>query len=410
VVAGARLGLRLAHLDGSSEPALDHEALRAERRAAEAAEEDRVLYVALTRAEERLLLSGGMDVADPPSATGAGAAPIAWLAPALLDGLAALPGEDDPDRRVAVAPGVAVRAAVSTPATVGRVLREGSLAPAGAHLPPAPPPPARPAAPAPPPALPAAPALSYSALAQHRRCGYRHYLERVLGLGPDAMRPGAGPDRPGGPEPSLDGRLRGVLVHEVLERAPDGRDVRGALAAAAARHGARLDRRDAAHLAGLVSAYAASPLAARVAAAVAVHREHPFALPLGDALLTGVVDVHATEADGTVLVVDLKTDRVARGADLAAVVDDAYDVQRDAYALAALRAGAPRVVVAYAFLERGAVAVETAFAPADAPALQARLAALAAPVLAGEFPVATEPTAALCAGCPGRRALCPRPA
>jgi hypothetical protein len=235
LVRDGRLGLRLAHLDGSSEPALAHDALKAERRAEEAAEEDRILYVAMTRAEERLVLSGGADLEDWPSAAGAGSPPLAWLGPALLDGLAALPGEDDPDRVVTPAPGATLRCLVSTPATVGRVLREASLAPGGPVLPPAPAPPVRACAPAPPPARPAAPALSYSALALHRRCGYRYYLERVLGLpGDDApLVTAAAPAPPRGAAP-LDARVRGVLVHEALERDPAAADPRAALAAAAA--------------------------------------------------------------------------------------------------------------------------------------------------------------------------------
>jgi hypothetical protein len=68
------------------------------------------------------------------------------------------------------------------------------------------------------------------------------------------------------------------------------------------------------------------------------------------------------------------------------------------------------VTVAHVFLERPAEPVSAAFTAADAPALHGRLAALAAPVLAGEFPVAEAPARQLCATCPGRRALCPRPA
>ena len=54
LVEGERIGLRLMRLDGArSSPALDYEALCGERRAREAEEEDRILYVAMTRARER---------------------------------------------------------------------------------------------------------------------------------------------------------------------------------------------------------------------------------------------------------------------------------------------------------------------------------------------------------------------
>ena len=75
-------------------------------------------------------------------------------------------------------------------------------------------------------------------------------------------------------------------------------------------------------------------------------------MPLGDTLLTGVVDVLARERGGAQLVVDYKTDALEPGTDLAAYVGERYGVQRRVYALAALRGGAARVEVAYAFLER----------------------------------------------------------
>ena len=59
--AGGRLGLRLRRLgDPESVSALAYEQLRDERRVAQEEEEDRVLYVACTRAENRLLLSGSV--------------------------------------------------------------------------------------------------------------------------------------------------------------------------------------------------------------------------------------------------------------------------------------------------------------------------------------------------------------
>ncbi len=410
LVRDGAVGIRLSHLDGSSECALDYTELRDRRREEERREEDRILYVALTRAERRLILSGGADLERWPS-DGQGAPPLAWLGPALLDGLAALPTEEDPDR-VVESDSARLRCAVSTPATVGRVLRAGSLAPAGADLPPAPAPPARAALPVPAPPPPAVRSLSYSALEQWRRCGYRFYLERVLGLpreeAPFATKR-AGADRAG-----LEGRVRGTLVHEALEEidlrgADPQRDAERLLDAAAARNGAVPTAAERTALAALVVGFTTTPLAIRIAAAARVHREHPFALPLGDALLTGVVDVLAEERDGAALVVDYKTDRVAPGADLEELVERDYGVQRRAYALAALAGGHTEVEVAYAFLERQAEPVLARFAAADRDRLRAELHALAHGALAGEFPVADEPHADLCAGCPGRRALCVHP-
>ena len=77
-------GLKLATLAGGDPvPALGYDAIAEELAAAEAAEERRLLYVAATRAQERLILSGGVDTARWP-APRPGGPPMAWLAPALL--------------------------------------------------------------------------------------------------------------------------------------------------------------------------------------------------------------------------------------------------------------------------------------------------------------------------------------
>ncbi|HYM45055.1 MAG TPA: UvrD-helicase domain-containing protein [Solirubrobacteraceae bacterium] len=90
LVDGERVGLRLLGLDDPrSRPALEYDELAQERREAQAAEEDRIVYVAMTRARERLLLSGAVDFAAWPKER-PGAAPIAWLGPALAPDLPAL--------------------------------------------------------------------------------------------------------------------------------------------------------------------------------------------------------------------------------------------------------------------------------------------------------------------------------
>ena len=98
-----------------------------------------------------------------------------------------------------------------------------------------------------------------------------------------------------------------------------------------------------------------------------MRREAGFAFrldPAGGALVNGFVDVLAREADGTMLIVDYKSDRLD-GAEPEDVVEAGYATQRIVYALAALREGAPAVEVAYCFLERPEVAVAARFAPRD---------------------------------------------
>ncbi len=90
---GGRIGVRLVGLeDLEPRPALEYTQLAAERREAQAQEEDRIVYVAMTRARERLLLSGAVDFAGWPRQR-AGAAPIAWLGPALAPQLPVLCAE-----------------------------------------------------------------------------------------------------------------------------------------------------------------------------------------------------------------------------------------------------------------------------------------------------------------------------
>ncbi len=410
LVAEGEVGLRLVGLDGSSEPALAYEALRERARGRAAREEERVMYVALTRARERLIVSGGVPLANWP-AEGPKAPPLAWLGPALLGGdLRALPASGEPVADVAW-DGARVRCSVNTPQTVGRVLREASLAPAGARLPVAAPPPPRPPAPEPAGAPPVSRTLSYSRLAAWKACGYRYYVQRVLGLPdeePPVPAPAAAADplvaEPGpagepAPPAGLDARTRGSLVHAMLEHAgSDPVELAGAW-------GITLSVEEVADVVRLAEAFAGSPLARRIAGARAVHREHGFSVPLGDTLLTGVVDVLVQERGGQ-LVVDYKTDAVRPGTDLAAYVEQRYGVQRRVYALAALRGGAPRVEVAYAFLERPAEPVGARFAAADADRLETELRALAAGLLAGEYPVTPTPHRELCETCPARRALC----
>jgi ATP-dependent exoDNAse (exonuclease V) beta subunit len=90
LVDGERVGVRLLEpADPEPRAALDYAELARERREAQAEEEDRIVYVAMTRARERLVLSGAVDFAGWPRER-PGAAPIAWLGPALAGELPAL--------------------------------------------------------------------------------------------------------------------------------------------------------------------------------------------------------------------------------------------------------------------------------------------------------------------------------
>lgn len=441
LVDGERVGLRLARLDGSeSSPALDFEELCEERRQAQTEEEDRILYVAMTRARERLLLSGAVAFERWPEPR-QGAPAISWLGPALAPDLpevvrahALRAGEPVLDLTAGHAPGARVRCRLNTP---DLLLARRPLDPTeqarGA-------PPAGPSAPgdedvtaagagrdvhprvraaSAPEALARAQAdalalgegasLSYTALSELRRCGYRFYLERVLGLEEDRAAARAHRGREG-----LDPRARGTIVHRLLETVDFKRPSRpsAAQAAAVARElGVRAQRSELEHIATLAGAGGAptrSSPAARLAAAGQVRREHPFAFSLaaGEPLLAGVIDVLAEEADGGFLVVDYKTDRVDAEEELAALVEREYDLQRLLYGLAVLRAGAPAVEVVHWFLERPEQPVAVRYVAGERAALEARLAEHLERARGRAFAVTDRPHRGLCETCPGRASLC----
>ena len=124
LVDGERVGLRLVGLDGSEPVAcLDYEELSAERGRAEAAEEERIVYVAMTRARERLLLSGAVDFERWPTAR-PGGAPIAWLGPALaVDVPASAHTLEHAVLDLSIGEQAWMRCRLNAPQTVGQVLR-----------------------------------------------------------------------------------------------------------------------------------------------------------------------------------------------------------------------------------------------------------------------------------------------
>ncbi len=399
LVDGGRVGISVPQPDGSARPALAHAELVAERRTAEEAEEDRILYVAMTRARERLLLSGGINL-ERWSQNGS-SAPLAWLGPALVP---ELPGEPIADAFVTSGDGAAaIRLTINSPATVGTVLSDaavgGLVGAAGRRAA------AWPAAPAVPRPRSAPSALSYSGLSSYAACGYRYYLERVLGL------PARREQRAGGAGGGLAALDRGTLVHALLERLDFGAPVAPVaevVGRLAGELGLAVSEADIADLRGLVDGFASSPLRARLAAASDFHREHPFAFALGDdeePLINGFFDVIARERDGTTLVVDYKSDRAGDAA-LEALTERDYGTQRLIYALAALRAGAGSVEVVHLYLERPSEPASAGYRAQDELRLTQAVRELSGSIAGGRFEVAAEPHRELCAGCPARRGLC----
>jgi ATP-dependent exoDNAse (exonuclease V) beta subunit len=397
-----RIGLRLPTLERRSIDTLDYRQLLAERVAAGAAEERRVIYVAMTRARERLILSGAARFAKWPAE---GSTAMAWLGPALVADLPARAAGGGGAWELQGAGDVAVALTLCSAQLAPALLWDGELdgeaaEEAGPPPTPEPEPPPR-AAGGPRPAPPAQSTLSYTAIADYERCGYRYHLQRVIGLEDVEPAGGAGEGA----------AARGVVVHALLQgldfaapRTPSEREVSDAAALAGVALDAREDRRA---LAELVAAFVRSPLCARLAGAREVRREEAFAFVFAGAeLLRGFLDVAASERDGCLLIVDYKSDRVEHGTDLAAALERDYSLQRLVYALAGIASGAPVVEVAHCFLRRPEVVLATRYDASERERLETELAVRLAPLRAGRFEVSGDPNRERCGSCPGRARLC----
>jgi ATP-dependent helicase/nuclease subunit A len=400
-----RFGIRLSQPGtGRAEGALDYKALGDEQAQADAREERRLFYVAMTRAQERLVLSGASKL--DPWPTGPGGGPMTWIGPALVPGLAGHAERRDGGVHDGVRVTFVDSEGVAFPPS-GR--------PAGqAGAPPVSVPPELLAQLAAPPAAGselAVSEVSYSALEDYRRCAYRFYVQRTLGLPPveDATDepPVAGNDR-GTASLGLGGRERGVLVHSLLERL----DFRQPVVPDPDTAGLELAPEQAEEVTGLVRAFTASEICQRLGRAASVRSEQQFSFLLGEGqtalLIRGVFDVLAQERDGGALVVDYKTDQLS-AEDPETVVQRAYAVQRLVYALAALRAGAQRVEVVHAFLELVDSPAVARFDRDQVPELEAHLTRMTAAMAAGTFEVTPVPHRAVCHGCPAEGGLCSWP-
>jgi ATP-dependent exoDNAse (exonuclease V) beta subunit len=279
-----------------------------------------------------------------------------------------------------------------------------------------------------PPIVPSRP-LSYTAISAFEECGYRFYMERVLGLpgaapttrahnspvleqvgGIMGAHAGAGDE---GPSAREERSARGAAVHALLEwsqangwREPDAELARRHALAAGLEMGAG----EAEELLGPVRDWLGSPLREEIAAANRARAEVPILLRAGDTVLRGSIDLLVEREGAPPLVVDYKTDRL-RGEDPAMRAEH-YEVQRSIYALATAESlGVEEVEVAYVFLERADAPVRTALTQTEMEAGRSRIDAAVTQIGAGTFSPAPEleRTWDLCRGCPALGRLCSGP-
>jgi ATP-dependent exoDNAse (exonuclease V) beta subunit len=390
-LADGRLGFKAVNpVSGERTAVFGYDEVAGAGREAARAERLRLYYVAMTRAIDRLVVSGAVGESRD--------TPIGWVL-SQLDCEAELTGGADLlelERggatflvrvdRFAPAP-VAVPdplPVVDTQLALFDELPVGS-APRGWQLPELVPPPV--------PGLHRVRQLSYSALALFDRCSYRYYAERVAGL--RERRSSAGG------EGGLAGTEIGDAVHRLLELVdlhepspPDVELVRGWYP--------QVGDEELERIAHFVQSYCDSELARRVASLPGIRPERPFAFVHDGVLVHGRLDVLQRDGDRA-LVVDYKTNVLGERTP-EEIVESDYRLQRLVYALACLRAGADDVEVVYAFLERPDATVAATFSREDGERLETELSAAIARIDAGEF--TPTPGEFTCSGCPALDVVC----
>jgi ATP-dependent exoDNAse (exonuclease V) beta subunit len=382
-----RFGFRVADpVTAQHRGAFDYEAVKEARQEAERAERLRLYYVAMTRAKERLIVSGSVDLGSQRETP----TPIAWV----LDRLAA-------DEELAQTGDVPVELVRENARLLVRLDRyrpepavaepepeeeEGQLAlfaaleelvspPAAPELPPLV-------------ALPEPPLLrvrrlSFTSLSLFEQCAYKYFARYGLGMSERPVEVEEAGER--------SGTEIGSAVHSLLEQL----DLKTPV----------VPELDDDLIRGFVAAYCDSDLARRVAALDGVEKERHFTFEQDGVLVHGFIDAFHLR-DGRALVVDYKTNALGE-ASPDEIVEQDYRLQRLVYALACFRAGADEVEVVYHFLERPDAPVEAVFTRADVAELEAELSAAIARIQAGEFP--PTPSDFACAGCPALDLVCAGP-
>jgi ATP-dependent exoDNAse (exonuclease V) beta subunit len=408
-LSDGRFGFRVADpVTTKRRGAFDYDEVREARRVEEQAEKLRLYYVAMTRAKERLIVSGSIDREKAADAS----TPIGWVL-----------GRLDADAELTAAGDAPLEIARNAARLVVRIDRHreadwfeaeleadpiveldeaGQLAlfTALEAVPAALPAPQLPAliAPAEPP-LHRVRRLSFTALSTFEQCSYKYYAIRVAGM--SERRPARGGDGEAG---GLRATEVGDAVHRLLEQVdlrtpapPDFEQVRQWYPTVSDDELARIRL--------FVTSYCESELAARIAQLPKVEKERHFTFVQDGVLLHGYLD--ALHLDGPrALVLDYKTNVIGDSSP-EEIVEDDYRLQRLVYALACFRAGAEEVEVVYHFLERPDAVVSTTFTLAQVAELEDELSAGIARIHAGEF--RPTPSDFACSSCPALDLVCAGP-
>jgi ATP-dependent exoDNAse (exonuclease V) beta subunit len=397
-----RLGFRVADPStGKRRPTSDYQEVKEAEDEASEAERRRLYYVAMTRAIDRLIVSGSID----PERGGEESTPIGWVLGRLeapeLDSAGRAPVEIERNGACLVLrvdrfqPEETARPVADEESQLALFsVENGSVSIAEAPKLPD-------FAPVPEPPENRVRRLSYSGLALFELCSYRFYAERIVGL--RETRPMLGN---GDGESGLAATDIGDAAHVILEGLDltDPRTPEDLPASVRALYATASDE-EVARIGALVDAYCRSEIAQRLASLPGATVERSFAFEQDGVLLHGRLDVFH-EADGKALVVDYKTN-VLEDASPAEVVEREYRLQRLVYALACLRAGASEVEVVYQFLERPNDLVTVCYKDEEVPALEAELSEAIAAIQSGEF--RPTPSEYACSTCPALDLVCAGP-
>ena len=354
-LSDGRFGFRVADpITSRRRGVFGYDEVRKAREAEDRAERLRLYYVAMTRAIDRLIVSGAVD----PSSTADASTPLGWALARLdagkelesaADGPVELERENArlllrldrfaPEPEAVEAPPVGEDGQLELFAANGagalRLRPPASSArrdPGGAAA-------RRPVA-----LLHGAVALRPLLVPLLRRAGRRHAAERR-----ERTRSGS---------TGLAATEIGDAAHRLLElvdlSAPAPPDLELVRSWYPAVTDEELER-----IAGFVSSYCESELARRIAALPGAQVERPFAFEHDGVLLHGRLDVLHRDGDRA-LVLDYKTNAL-EDASPEEIIEGSYSLQRLVYALACFRAGAEEVEVVYHFLERPDAVVSRTF-------------------------------------------------
>ena len=354
-----------------------------EMRARAEAEERRLLYVALTRARERLILSACVKVkSDTAPARERSYGPKRFNPLAFLqendEGTLTNEGEHDcGSYRTSVR---YVRGPVEA-----RTIYHGGKPLAATWTPPAHGTPE-----GEPPAIAALPlSLKVTELLAYRRCPQVYRFSHILEIEENLARRAAVRAGESHRETAVTPVELGTIVHALLERvrfdAPD-------LPAETARLVADRPERLRTALSRMIAGVLDGEIGQAIRSARRVEREWPFAMRVGGVMLEGVIDLAMQDADGRWTVVDYKSNDFSRTGRLEYLIDY-YTPQLELYAMALSRAGLGEVAGCALVFLTGPRVHRWSF---DGAALDGWSAEAVARIAAGDYTTSAGPKCELC--------------